>query len=62
MAHQVPPAASAAMATTAVPMTSTLPELGRSAGIPLVGMACVWMPGTAPRPRSASARRSASRM
>ena len=59
--HQVPPAATAATATTAT-ATST----GLMADRPATGKAParapgVWMPGTAPRPRSASAR-SASGM
>ena len=61
--HQVPPAATAATATTATATSTGLmadrPATGMAPG---TGTAGVWMPGTAPRPRSASARRSASRM
>ena len=62
--HQVIPAASAATRNAApANKASGANAVRRSAGTaPGTGMAGVCRPGTSPRPRSASARRSASRM
>ena len=61
--HHAPAAAiTATTATTPATHTGTASARDATGAPPGTGTAGAWIPGTPPRPRSASARRSASRM